>query len=74
MSLEDKNNYQLQYPADLDAHKQLWVTDKDDLFICDQTVYKVLQIVRPKIAGIKPQLVLEEVPDIDLPTQQPSQD
>lgn len=61
MSKENKNRYNLQYPTQLTAIKRLWVTDKDDLFTLNGESYKVLQIVRPRIAGIKPQLVLEKL-------------
>jgi hypothetical protein len=55
----DKNRYCLEYPSYLQSHTRQWVTSEGDLLRRNGTVYKVVQIVRPVIKGVKPRLVLE---------------
>lgn len=70
MSKENPDRYQLHYNSYLPPHRQLWVIQKDDLCRAGDTLYKVKQVVRPQIKGMKPKLVVEKINE--LPEQLPS--
>lgn len=63
MSKEDTSRYSLHYPSHIPSHRQLWITQKGDIYSAGETEYLVKQVVRPHIAGMKPKLVLEEIKD-----------
>lgn len=64
MSKEDKSLYTLHYPSHIPKHRQLWITQKNDIYSDeDGNQYIVRQVVRPHIAGMKPKLVLEPIKD-----------
>ena len=57
--MSEKEKYSLHYPSQLPAAKRLWVLQEGDLLTREGKTYRVLQVVRPKIVGGKPKLVLE---------------
>lgn len=61
MSKENPDKYKLHYPCYLPNHRQLWVVQKGDVMSSDDTDYLVKQVIKPLIAGMKPQLVIEPI-------------
>lgn len=55
---KDSSRYDLEYPSCISPSTRLWVSQEGDLLRHDGKVYRIEQIVRPKIRGAKPILVL----------------
>jgi len=59
---EKKEKYSLEYPSSLKMSKRIWTIQEGDILRKEGKEYKVVQVVRPKIVGGRPKIVIIEVP------------
>jgi hypothetical protein len=58
---KEKAAYQAVYPSYLSWSRRVWVVQEGDLFLDEDTVYKVTQVIRSHIPGAKPRIVMQKL-------------
>jgi hypothetical protein len=63
---KDREKYTLTYPSYITEAKRMWVTEVGDIFVKNGQLYKVIQVLRPRIRGAKPQIVFKPIDEVSL--------